>query len=67
MEQLCAQTDPEIFFPEHSWGYQLAKEICGRCISVDVCRDDAIASNFDDYGVQGGLSPKERRKARRAL
>lgn len=70
----CRGSDPDIFFPETlSQGRPRddasddAKAICNMCDVKDICLDYALAlSNADDpYGVWGGMTPKERRAARR--
>lgn len=51
------------FFPEGS-DIGPAQAVCGRCLVADECRRyaDAITST---YGIWGGLSASERRRARR--
>lgn len=57
---LCAQVDPEIFFPYRSAkGNLRAKRICMKCPEIVGCRDFAIKYNIR-YGVWGGLSEKDR-------
>lgn len=74
-DALCAQTDPEIFFPEKCGGIRAmneAKRVCRRCPvrAVDMkgapggtgeCLEYAMA-NGERFGVWGGLSERERRK-----
>ena len=62
---LCAQTDPELFFPEHSSGVpggsvKAAKAVCARCPVRDECLEYALAHHIRD-GIWAGLSPKQRR------
>lgn len=63
---LCAQTDPELFFPEHGHADQAAtaKRICGSCDLSPQCREWAIATG-QDHGVWGGLSGRQLQQERR--
>jgi len=56
---LCAQTDPESFFPEKGASARDAKTICQSCEIRDLCLDYALA-NGESFGVWGGLSERER-------
>ena len=62
---LCAQTDPEAFFPEKGGNTREAKRICSGCEVRAECRQHALA-NDERFGVWGGLSDRERRRLRRA-
>jgi WhiB family redox-sensing transcriptional regulator len=57
---LCAQVDPDAFFPEKGGSTRAAKEICTRCRVRIECLRFAIA-NDERFGVWGGLSDRERR------
>lgn len=62
---LCAQTDPESFFPEKGGSTREAKKICLHCeVKVD-CLSYALA-NDERFGIWGGLSERERRRLKRA-
>lgn len=61
---MCAQTDPEIFFPEKGKSSREAKMICRSCPVQDACLEDALATG-DWFGVRGGLSERERRRLMR--
>lgn len=61
---LCAQTDPEQFFPEKGGSTREAKRICGRCEVRAECLDAALA-NDERYGIWGGSSERERRNIQR--
>ena len=62
---LCAQTDPEAFFPEKGGSTREAKRICARCEVKAECL--AYALEHDErYGIWGGLSERERRRLRGA-
>jgi WhiB family redox-sensing transcriptional regulator len=62
---LCAQTDPEAFFPEKGGSTREAKKICTDCEVKAECLDYALA-NDERFGIWGGLSERERRRLRRA-
>jgi WhiB family redox-sensing transcriptional regulator len=59
-DALCAQTDPEGFFPEKGGSTRHAKSICDRCTVAAECLDYALA-NQERFGIWGGLSERERR------
>ena len=61
---LCAQTDPEAFFPEKGGSTREAKRICSGCDVRAECLDYALA-NDERFGIWGGLSERERRRLRR--
>jgi WhiB family redox-sensing transcriptional regulator len=63
-DSLCAQTDPEAFFPEKGGSTREAKKICGACEVRTHCLDYALA-NDERFGIWGGLSERERRKLRK--
>ena len=62
---LCAQSDPEIFFPVQGdrVNVRLAKKICSSCIHKSDCLEQAMANN-EDYGIFGGESAIERKHLR---
>lgn len=61
---LCAQTDPEAFFPEKGGSTRDAKRICSGCDVRAECLDYAL-QNDERFGIWGGLSERERRKLKR--
>lgn len=61
---LCAQTDPEAFFPENGGSSRAAKRICAACDVRLECLEEAL-ENDERYGVFGGLSQEERRRLKR--
>ena len=63
-DALCAQTDPESFFPEKGGSTREAKRICESCEVRSDCLDYAL-ENDERFGIWGGLSERERRKLRR--
>ena len=63
-DALCAQTDPEAFFPEKGGSTRDAKRICSTCDVRDQCLEYAL-QNDERFGIWGGLSERERRKLKR--
>ncbi|KPM51431.1 transcription factor WhiB [Frankia sp. CcI49] len=61
---LCAQTDPEAFFPEKGGSTREAKRICSGCEVRIECLEYAL-ENDERFGIWGGMSERERRKQRR--
>jgi WhiB family redox-sensing transcriptional regulator len=61
---LCAQTDPEAFFPEKGGSTREAKRICLGCEVKDDCLEYALAHD-ERFGIWGGLSERERRKLKK--
>ncbi len=65
-QALCAETDPEAFFPEKGGSTREAKKICTGCEVKAQCLDYALA-NDERFGIWGGLSERERRRLKRAV
>lgn len=61
---LCAQTDPEAFFPEKGGSTREAKRVCLSCDVRGECLESALA-NDERFGIWGGLSERERRRLKR--
>jgi WhiB family transcriptional regulator, redox-sensing transcriptional regulator len=61
---LCAQTDPEAFFPEKGGSTREAKKVCLACEVRGECLEYALA-NDERFGIWGGLSERERRKLKK--
>lgn len=60
-DAICAQTDPEAFFPQRGGSSRQAKAVCLAC----EVRLDCLAYALDrgeQFGIWGGLSEKERRQ-----
>jgi WhiB family redox-sensing transcriptional regulator len=62
---LCAQTDPESFFPAKGSNAAAAKSTCKACPVRAECLEAAMADPTLD-GVWGGTTPMERRALRMA-
>jgi WhiB family redox-sensing transcriptional regulator len=61
---LCAQTDPEAFFPEKGGSTREAKRVCMSCEVRAECLEYALA-NDERFGIWGGLSERERRRVKK--
>ena len=64
---LCAETDPEAFFPEKGRPTRPAKQVCRACPVRAECLADALEHmglhEYGTHGVWGGLSSEEREAA----
>ena len=56
---LCAQTDPEVFFPDKGESTTPAKRVCAGCEVRTECLQDAL-DHGERFGVWGGLCEEER-------
>ena len=65
-QALCAQTDPEAFFPEKGGSTREAKKVCTGCDVRSECLEYAL-QNDERFGIWGGLSERERRKLKRRV
>jgi WhiB family transcriptional regulator, redox-sensing transcriptional regulator len=63
---LCAQTDPEAFFPEKGGSTREAKQICNSCEVRSECLEYALGHD-ERFGIWGGLSERERRRLKRRV
>lgn len=61
---LCAQTDPEVFFPENGGTTKPAKRICLACDVRAECLQYAL-DHDERFGVWGGLSERDRRRLKK--
>lgn len=61
---LCAQTDPEAFFPEKGGSTREAKKVCRGCEVRAECLEYALEHD-ERFGIWGGLSERERRRLKR--
>ena len=61
---LCAQTDPEAFFPEKGGSTREAKRVCMSCEVRSECLEYALAKD-ERFGIWGGLSERERRRVKK--
>lgn len=58
---LCAEADPEAFFPNQGDSVHAPKAICRRFLARDECLTYALEHDVRD-GVWGGASPNERQR-----
>lgn len=65
-QALCAQTDPEAFFPEKGGSTREAKRICQACSVRDECLEYALEHD-ERFGIWGGLSERERRRLKKQI
>lgn len=65
-QALCAQTDPEAFFPEKGGSTREAKRICKACAVRDECLEYALEHD-ERFGIWGGLSDRERRRLKKQI
>jgi WhiB family redox-sensing transcriptional regulator len=63
---LCAETDPEAFFPEKGGSTREAKRVCSSCEVRAECLDFALG-NDERFGIWGGLSERERRRLKKRV
>lgn len=61
---LCAQTDPEAFFPEKGGSTREAKKVCMGCEVRSECLEYALLHD-ERFGIWGGLSERERRRLKK--
>ena len=52
-QALCAQTDPEAFFPEKGGSTKDAKQVCRSCQVRDLCLQWALEHD-ERFGIWGG-------------
>jgi WhiB family redox-sensing transcriptional regulator len=63
-QAVCAQADPDAWFPETGGSPHAAQAVCARCPIAARCLDVALARNERD-GIWGGTTPNQRRALRR--
>jgi WhiB family transcriptional regulator, redox-sensing transcriptional regulator len=67
-EAACKGQPVELFFPVRGESAQPAKEICSSCPVKEPCADYAAGTQVAGqpiHGVWGGMSARERRRAKR--
>jgi len=52
---LCAQTDPEAFFPDEGGSVRAANRICSQCPVQAECLSFALTNN-ERFGIWGGVT-----------
>lgn len=67
----CRGMDTNIFYPppHNAEAVALAKGICATCPVSDDCLLEVLVdvNNYDNFGIFGGTSAKQRQKLRRTL
>lgn len=58
-EALCAQVDPELFFPEQGFPSHHARAVCARCPVATECLDWAL-THHERHGIWGGTTARQR-------
>jgi WhiB family redox-sensing transcriptional regulator len=64
-EALCAETDPEAFFPEKGGSTREAKRVCRSCEVRAECLKYALEHD-ERFGIWGGMSERERRRLKKS-
>lgn len=62
---VCAEADPEAWFPVKGANPSRVKAICATCPVRQQCLDFAISQEFRVDGIWGGTTEDERRPLRR--
>ncbi|MDX3516217.1 WhiB family transcriptional regulator [Streptomyces caniscabiei] len=56
-------TDPDVMFPgDNAIRIADAKRVCAKCPVWQECLSDALRTGDNEWGVRGGLLPRERRR-----
>ncbi|MDP9801346.1 WhiB family redox-sensing transcriptional regulator [Arcanobacterium wilhelmae] len=63
-DALCAQTDPDIFYPEKGGSTAPATSICRNCPVRAECLDYAVTNDIR-HGIWGGTSDNDRKRMSR--
>lgn len=63
-DALCAQTDPDIFYPEKGGSTAPATSVCNNCSVRAECLEYAV-SNDIRHGIWGGTSDNDRKRMAR--
>jgi WhiB family redox-sensing transcriptional regulator len=61
---VCAQVDPELWFPEKGGSTRAAKALCARCPVRPECLAYALTHD-ERFGIWGGTSERDRRRMKR--
>ncbi|WP_436231447.1 WhiB family transcriptional regulator [Arcanobacterium phocae] len=63
-EALCAQTDPDIFYPEKGGSTAPATSVCASCSVRAECLEYAVTNDIR-HGIWGGISDNDRKRIAR--
>lgn len=61
---LCAQTDPELWFPDKGGNSGRARAICSACPVKAECLEYSLEAHPAPVGVWGGTTEKQRHAIR---
>jgi len=61
---LCAQVDPELFYPDKGESARPARRVCAACEVGPQCLQEAL-DRAESHGIWGGLTERERRRLAR--
>lgn len=65
-DALCAETDPDMWFPEKGGSTKPAKRICGDCLVQAECLEYALEVK-ERFGIWGAASERDRRRILKTL
>lgn len=65
-DALCAETDPDMWFPEKGGSTKPAKRICGDCLVQAECLEYALDVK-ERFGIWGAASERDRRRILKTL
>lgn len=63
-DALCAQVDPELFYPDKGETARPAKRICRNCYEQTNCLQWAL-DHDETFGIWGGTTRQQRKKLQR--
>lgn len=63
-DALCAQTDPDVFYPEKGGSTAPATSICSSCQVRQECLEYAVTNDIR-HGIWGGTSDNDRKRMSR--
>lgn len=66
MDALCAQVEPDLWFPEKGGSTKEAKQICANCLVRAECLNYALDAQ-EKFGIWGMRSERERRRLLKSL
>jgi WhiB family redox-sensing transcriptional regulator len=64
-DAVCAQVDPDTWFPEKGGSTRDPKAICAGCPVRQQCLDYALEHD-ERFGIWGGVSERQRRQLKKA-
>jgi hypothetical protein len=65
-DALCREYGPDVMIPVKQTGEARAIEVCRRCAVLEECRAWSLGDDAPTLGIVGGMTPAQRRTARRA-